>query len=127
MQFIVLAASIMFFGVVLGAFGAHALRDSLAATGSTSAWETAVLYHMVHGLAVATLGVWRAVWPPARRSRLLFAAGFSWALGILFFSGSLYILATGGPRAFGPVTPIGGGCFIAGWILLGAGAWRMRP
>ncbi|MDQ8204200.1 DUF423 domain-containing protein [Pelagicoccus sp. SDUM812003] len=98
-------------GIVLGAFGAHALKDLLAENGSAESWRTAVLYHLIH--AVALLAV------VSRGSSL--RAKWSvplWVLGILLFSGSIYGLALTGWKLLGPITPLGGLAFIAGWILL---------
>lgn len=96
-----------FTGVGLGAFGAHALKDTLATNGMTSAWQTAVLYHLIH--AVALLAFPGGKW-----------AGRCWIAGIVLFSGSLYALALGGPKLLGPITPLGGVAFLAGWALV---AW----
>src|SRR5205085_8017431 len=94
--------------VASGAFGAHGLRARLDAY-SMGVYEKAVFYHFVHAL-----GILLAVRVPAA-CWLLFA-------GILIFSGSLYLLAVTGSRALGAITPIGGLCFIAGWIML---AWYL--
>lgn len=106
-------------GVGLGAFGAHGLKSALAARGMTEAWETAVLYHLVHAVAMLSLsghapagGRWQ------RR------AAWAWALGVALFSGSLYALALGGPRWLGPITPLGGAAFLAGWGMVIYGAVR---
>lgn len=100
-------------GVILGAFGAHALQDSLAGRNMTGVWETAVAYQMWHAVALLAL----AVAPfPLRWAGTVTAL---WCAGILLFSGSLYILALDGPRWLGPVTPLGGLALIAGWLLLG--------
>ena len=110
-------------GVGLGAFGAHGLKGILESRGSTGVWETAVLYHLVHTVALfaLALGGDRASLPVGR-------AGACWVAGILLFSGSLYLLAVGGPRFLGPVTPLGGLAFLAGWLLVAAAAWRQpRP
>ena len=107
-----LAALLGALGVVLGAFGAHALKARLE-PAQLDVWSTAVEYHLVHAVALLAVALFgaatdRAVtWP---------AAGFT--AGILLFSGSLYGLALGGPRWLGPVTPLGGLCFIAGWLAL---------
>ncbi len=106
MSFVFAAAVSLCLAVVLGAFGAHALRDSLEASGRTAAWETAVLYQAVHGLALLAVGVWQAVDARARTDR------------------SLFLLGLGAPRWIGPVTPVGGLGFIAGWIALAASALR---
>lgn len=105
-------------GVVLGAFGAHALRDTLAAHGTASTWETAVHYHLFHAVALLAVGLAR---PPA--APWLRRAGFAWGAGITLFSGSLYLLALGGPKWLGPVTPLGGLGFIAGWAAVFVHAW----
>jgi len=97
--------------VMLGAFGAHALRGVLDAQGS-ELWHTAVSYHFWHALAL----VLAAFTTPGRARRVAMAA---FPLGILVFSGSLYALALGAPRWFGAITPLGGVAFIVGWLALG--------
>ena len=97
--------------VLLGAFGAHALRDVLDA-GGRELWHTASQYHFWHALA---LGV--ACLAPVGRARRCALAAFT--IGIVLFSGSLYALALGAPRGCGAITPLGGLAFIVGWIALG--------
>jgi uncharacterized membrane protein YgdD (TMEM256/DUF423 family) len=97
--------------VLLGAFGAHALRDALDAR-SSELWHTAVSYHFWHALAL-TLAV------AVVRGRARAVAVIAFALGIVIFCGSLYALALGAPRWFGAITPLGGLAFIVGWIALG--------
>ncbi|HXD35236.1 MAG TPA: DUF423 domain-containing protein [Rhodanobacter sp.] len=102
--------------VLLGAFGAHALRGVLDARG-VELWHTAVNYHGWHALALAlAVGLGRG-----RSGRVATAA---FAVGIVLFSGSLYALALGAPRWVGIVTPLGGIAFVAGWLALG---WTLRP
>ena len=101
-------------GVALGAFGAHALRESLLERGMTNAWETGVRYHMLHAVALLTLAVWQKVSVDA--DRLIGWTARLWTIGVILFAGSLYGLALGGPRWLGPITPLGGLAFIAGWI-----------
>ncbi len=97
--------------VLLGAFGAHALRAVLDAP-SRELWHTAVSYHVWHALALAlAVGLGRG-----RSGRLAVAA---FASGIVLFSGSLYALALGAPHWVGVITPIGGLAFVIGWIALG--------
>jgi uncharacterized membrane protein YgdD (TMEM256/DUF423 family) len=98
-------------GVMLGAFGAHALRDALDAAHH-ELWHTAVEYHLWHALALAIV----VACGQGRASRV---ATWALALGIVLFSGSLYGLALGAPRWLGIVTPFGGVAFIVGWIALG--------
>ncbi|GAB5559464.1 MAG: DUF423 domain-containing protein [Synoicihabitans sp.] len=111
-------AILAFLGVGLGAIGAHGLKDSLVANGSMSTWETAVLYHLLHAVAIWALGL---------RSNMLTShtqkAGLAWIAGVCLFSGSLYVLALGGPRWIGPITPIGGLCFLLGWVWAAQTVW----
>ncbi|TVR54154.1 MAG: DUF423 domain-containing protein [Puniceicoccaceae bacterium] len=101
-------------GVVLGALGAHALAAHLEASGSAEIWHTAAFYHLVHAVAMLAWSVGAGKYS---RSQL---PGWLWGAGILAFSGSLYLLALGGPRFLGPVTPVGGVFLIAGWAVAGA-------
>lgn len=99
-------------GVAFGAFGAHALRSRLDAT-ALSTWNTAVLYHLLHACVLVALILFaRATGRTVTLPATLFAAG------IVLFSGSLYLLALTGWRWLGPVTPVGGLAFLAGWIAL---------
>jgi uncharacterized membrane protein YgdD (TMEM256/DUF423 family) len=97
-------------GVALGAFGAHGLRERLDAR-ALELWETAVRYHLLHAVALLALAL-------SPLAPLLRGAGWSFAVGVALFSGSLYALALGaGPRAvLGPLTPLGGLAFVAGWV-----------
>ena len=97
-------------GVALGAFGAHVLKPTLIARGMSEVWETAVIYHLVH--AVAAFAATAAL---SRPRPWLTRAAVCWTVGVVFFSGSLYALALGGPRWLGPVTPLGGLAFLLGW------------
>jgi len=99
--------------VILGAFGAHALRGVLDERG-TELWHTAVSYHFWHALALVL-----AVAAAGGRARRV--AIVAYAVGIVIFCGSLYALALGAPRWFGAITPLGGVAFIVGWIALGMG------
>lgn len=115
----------MFTMVALGAFGAHALEPTLKASGHQETWNTAVLYQAIHGLALLAIGIWQAVDVRAARAQSLRAAGWLWTAGVFTFCGSLYALSLGGPRWLGPVTPLGGLCFLAGWTALAIGAARL--
>ncbi len=114
-----LAALLAFVGVSLGAFGAHALKERLAEAAMTSTWQTAVLYHLLH-----TVAAWGAGLPKEGISPLLRRAAWCWLIGILLFSGSLYLLALGGPRWLGPITPVGGLFFLAGWAIAAIAAFK---
>jgi uncharacterized membrane protein YgdD (TMEM256/DUF423 family) len=107
------------FAVGLGAFGAHALAENLAVREMTAVWKTAVFYHLIHAVAA-----WAGSFCPVEMQRGMHRAGLCWLGGILFFSGSLYVLSLGGPRWLGPITPLGGLCFMAGWALAAHAAWR---
>ncbi|MEX2382426.1 MAG: DUF423 domain-containing protein [Opitutales bacterium] len=102
-------------GVALGAFGAHALANLLEEREMAYVWETAVTYHFVHSLALLALGIWSRFDPD---NKLLRPTAILWVLGVLIFSGSLYIIAVGGPTAVAPFTPLGGIFFLLGWGLL---------
>ena len=104
-----IAAALCFLAVALGAFGAHALRSTLESNGMTDVWNKAVLYHFVHAIALLVLAF------VATTSRAAWWLLFS---GIILFSGSLYLMALTNLRWFGPITPIGGLCFLAGWAWL---------
>lgn len=105
-------------GVAAGAFGAHALRERLS-DRSLDIFETAARYQMYHALAVLA-----AAWALDRWGAPAGAAGWSFVIGIVVFSGSLYLLALTGIRWLGAITPIGGVAFIVGWALLAWTGWR---
>lgn len=100
-------------GVALGAFGAHALRDTLAASGCTETYEIAVRYQFYHALALLITGI---LMDRFKTARLRYAA-LCFTVGILIFSGSLYLLCITGITFLGAITPIGGTLFIIGWII----------
>ena len=104
-----IGAALCFLAVALGAFGAHALKAKLDRYGMADVWNKAVLYHFIHALAVFVLGFIANV-----------NRGAAWLLiaGILFFSGSLYLMALTNMRWLGAITPLGGLCFLAGWAWL---------
>lgn len=111
---IITAASILLaLAVAIGAFGAHALESRLS-TDLLQTYNTGVNYHFYHALGLLLVGVLSLQMP----SKLLNWSALLLGLGILLFSGSLYMLAITGIRWIGAITPIGGVSFIAGWILL---------
>jgi uncharacterized membrane protein YgdD (TMEM256/DUF423 family) len=110
-------------GVLLGAFGAHALRATLEARATTGLWQTAVLYHLIHSVALLALAGWTAT-ATGRAARAARAAAWCWCAGVFLFSGSLYLLALGASRRFGPVTPAGGILLVAGWVMAAVGSAR---
>lgn len=111
--FLRLAAASGFIVVGLGAFGAHGLRNMLDAA-SLGTWETAVQYQMLHLVALLAVGFLSLRGDQA----LLRWSGWSFVVGTLLFSGSLYLLALTGLRWLGMVTPLGGLGFLLGWALL---------
>ncbi|AZD95524.1 MULTISPECIES: DUF423 domain-containing protein [Pseudomonas] len=119
--FLMLAAFFGFTGVALGAFAAHGLKNRLSAE-YLAIFHTGVTYQLVHTLAL--LGV--ALLATQIPGRLMTWAGASFAIGILLFSGSLYLLTLTGFGKLGIVTPFGGLAFLVGWFLLGLAAWRLQ-
>lgn len=98
--------------VLLGAFGAHALKDVLGRYAST--WETGVQYQMFHVVGILIIGLLME----KQTSRLYNWAAILFSVGIVFFSGSLYVLSISKVTVLGAITPIGGVCFVVGWFLL---------
>lgn len=123
---LVMAAANGFLAVALGAFGAHGLKRMMAAVPDGAQrlewWHTAAQYQMAHALALGLV----AVAAPHVAGRLPGIAGWSFAAGILLFSGSLYVMTLTGVKALGAVTPVGGLCLLAGWLALLAAAWSLR-
>ncbi|MEM8550310.1 MAG: DUF423 domain-containing protein [Verrucomicrobiota bacterium] len=111
------AAFLGFFGVILGAFGAHALKPILTERDSLAAWETATKYQLLHALAIMLAALW------AQQESVVLGtlrwAVRCWGAGVVLFSGSIYFLATQGWSWLGPVTPLGGLLMLAGWALFG--------
>jgi len=118
--FLMLAAFFGFTGVALGAFAAHGLKNRLTPE-YLAIFHTGVTYQLVHTLAL--LGV--ALLATQIPGRLITWAGASFAIGILLFSGSLYVLTLTGVSKLGIITPFGGLAFLAGWLCLGLAAWRL--
>ena len=109
------AAALLALAVMLGAFGAHGLRDRLDAY-SMEVYQKAVFYHFIHALGLLIVSL-------APRTANLVWVNILLLAGILIFSGSLYLLAITGVRTLGAITPLGGLSFIAAWLLL---AWSLR-
>lgn len=105
-----------FLAVALGAFGAHGLQarlgDALDGAKRLSWWQTAAHYHLLHALALGLVALLIARVPSVR------FAGYAFGVGTLLFCGSLYVMALGGPRWLGAITPLGGLGFLAGWAAL---------
>ncbi|HUF43116.1 MAG TPA: DUF423 domain-containing protein [Verrucomicrobiae bacterium] len=113
-RFFFTAGSLMaFLAVGLGAFGAHSLKDRLS-PDMLNIFEVGVRYHMYHALGLLAVSWAISRWPESN----LNAAGWAFIVGIVIFSGSLYILSIFGVRWLGAVTPLGGIAFLIGWAIL---------
>ncbi len=116
--------------IALGALGAHFLKDKVAMGVITltnlQTFETAAKYQVYHSIALLLVALFSEVY----ENKLFQKAGYCFMIGIVLFSGSLYILSTAGLfglsniKWLGPITPIGGLFFIAGWILMGLGGYK---
>jgi uncharacterized membrane protein YgdD (TMEM256/DUF423 family) len=107
-----------FLSVGIGAFGAHALKPFLLETNRLATYETAVQYQMYHGLALLLCGILGILMPKTDFSMV----AILFLLGILIFSGSLYLLCATGIKWLGAITPLGGTAFLAAWLLM---AWKI--
>jgi uncharacterized membrane protein YgdD (TMEM256/DUF423 family) len=119
-NWIVVGAIAGLLGVGLGAFGAHGL-EARATPEQLAWWETGARYQLVHALALAIYGL--VSHRAEAKSNL---AGWSFAIGIVLFSGTLYAMALGAPRWFGAITPIGGIALMVGWLALAMQARKLR-
>jgi uncharacterized membrane protein YgdD (TMEM256/DUF423 family) len=107
-------------GVMIGAFGAHALKNLLESSGRLETFETAVKYQFYHALALILLGILMN----NQEHSVYQYSGYSFIVGTLIFSGSLYALCLSGITKFGMITPVGGVLLIAGWALLMLGIMK---
>jgi uncharacterized membrane protein YgdD (TMEM256/DUF423 family) len=120
--FLLLGSVNAFLAVMLGAFGAHALRSRIEGR-LFDVFQTGSEYHFYHALGLILVGLLARSYP---ESRLVFASGAVMMLGIVLFSGSLYAMAITGVRWLGAITPIGGLGFLAAWLLLAAAVLRVE-
>jgi uncharacterized membrane protein YgdD (TMEM256/DUF423 family) len=119
--FALLGAISAVLGVALGAFGAHALKQTLSPE-ALAVFETGVRYQMYHAF-----GLFVAAWASERFPSVhVSRAGWAFVAGIILFSGSLYALTLTEVRGFALVTPVGGVAFLAGWLFLAVGFWKQR-
>lgn len=116
--FLVIGALAMALGVILGAFGAHGLKNRLS-PDLLAIYHTGVEYHLYHALGLLLVGILIQQFPQLSGLQV---GGWLLFAGILIFSGSLYVLAISGVRWLGAITPIGGLAFIAGWVWI---AWSL--
>jgi len=108
--------------VTLGAFAAHGLKDKLPAD-MLEVFKTGVQYHFYHAIALLALAAaGGSLW----ESRLTGLAALAWLVGIVIFSGTLYLLAFSGIRWLGAITPLGGVAFIVGWVLVALAAGAVK-
>jgi len=121
-HFILIGALCGFFAVALGAFAAHALRGLLS-DGMLEVFQTGVEYQGVHALALLIVGLLGRDGADAA----LNLAGWAFAVGVLLFSASLYLLALTDIRWLGAITPFGGSAFLLGWAALAWHAYRKSP
>jgi uncharacterized membrane protein YgdD (TMEM256/DUF423 family) len=119
--FITLASLSGMLAVVVGAFGAHALKGKLDQQ-ALGVFETAVQYHFYHSFALLAVGVIALSQP---QTVMLKSSGWLFLIGIIIFSGSLYLLSITGVRWLGAITPLGGLAFIGGWACLAATGWKL--
>jgi uncharacterized membrane protein YgdD (TMEM256/DUF423 family) len=118
--FIIIGAINAFLAVALGAFGAHGLADKLGPK-YLEIWKTGVTYQMFHALGILIIGL--------LLGRIAASSVFTWSgwlmlVGIILFSGSLYVLSVTQVKILGAITPLGGVCFLVAWILVVVGAMK---
>ena len=117
--FFVVGSLLGFLGVVLGAFGAHALKGNLGAD-QLLVFEVGVRYQMYHAFALLAAAWAYTKWP----GKSLIASGWLFIVGTVLFSGSLYAMSLSGVRWLGVITPFGGLAFVAGWLCMAWSVWR---
>jgi len=108
-------------GVAAGAFGAHSLRQRVAAD-LLAVFETGVRYQMYHAFGLLVVAIASDRWSHTNFN----LTGWLFLIGIILFSGSLYVLCLSGMKALGAITPLGGLCFLVAWVLLAWGVWKSQ-
>jgi uncharacterized membrane protein YgdD (TMEM256/DUF423 family) len=119
---LMIASVLLVLAVAIGAFGAHGLKSHLS-DEMMQVYKTGVEYHFYHALGLLLVGLLAISIPSA----FLNWSAICLTLGVVLFSGSLYLLAITGIKWLGAVTPLGGLSFIAGWVLLFLGIWKKLP
>lgn len=117
-----IAAMLLLVATALGAYASHGLEDVLEPRALASL-KTAVEYHFYHGLGLLAAGILADRYP---ESKLFFVAGLLFLSGIVLFCGSIYVTSFGGPAVVGRAAPVGGICFMLGWLALALAAIRRR-
>ena len=112
-MWIKLASALMFLAVALGAFGSHALRGKIS-DYYLEVYKTGVMYHFIHALGIFIVAWLSTISTDPKIS----FAGIAFTVGIILFSGSLYLLSTTGTKWLGAITPLGGISFLIGWLFL---------
>ena len=120
-RFILIAAVVGFFGVALGAFGAHGLKATFEANGRGDTFQTATEYQMLHALALLAVAWISSQYP----GKFIQWAGYLFLIGVILFSGSLYILSIFDLSFMGAVAPFGGVSLLGGWFCLGWAAFHI--
>lgn len=115
-------SALLIMAVVVGAFGAHALKAKLS-DDMLQVYKTGVDYHFYHALGILLIGILSF----HISSGLINWSAFCLVAGIVLFSGSLYLMSISGIKWLGAITPLGGLSFIAGWVLLLVAVWRKIP
>lgn len=118
--FVIIGAVSGFLSVALGAFGAHGLNDKLS-EHFMDIYQTGVQYQMYHSLSLLLIGILTNQW---RNCAELLWSGYLMIVGIILFSGSLYVLSLTGITWLGAITPLGGTALLVGWFLLGLAAYK---
>jgi uncharacterized membrane protein YgdD (TMEM256/DUF423 family) len=118
--FIVAGSLFAALGIILGAFGAHVLKNRLSAE-SLVIYHTAVNYQIYHALGLILIGILSS---QLQTESLIVWSGYCLLAGIVLFCGGLYLLSVTGQHWLGAVTPFGGMAFILGWVLLALSVWR---
>lgn len=121
MRCIVAGALLMLLAVILGAFGAHALRAQLTPARLAS-FQTGVSYHQLHAIGLVLVGIVAQV---TARTRWVGRAAALFGAGIVLFAGSIYAMTLGAPRGLGMIAPVGGVSFMLGWVCLAMHAWKV--
>lgn len=125
MKFALISGSLLgALGVIIGAFGAHAFKGMLEASGRIDTFETAVKYQFYHAIALVLVGLLFQK-SGVDAERWLNWAGLAFLAGTVIFSGSLYAICFTGITKFGATAPIGGLLMIAGWVFVALGAMKM--
>lgn len=118
-RFILIGAFSAMTATILGAFAAHGLKTQFS-DYQMQIFQTGIFYQFIHSLALLFVGMF--LWQ--FNTRTLQVSGWLFFMGILLFSGSLYLMSLMQVKAIGVVTPFGGVCFIVGWLLLAVGIYK---